>query len=159
MGEQGPLLLCSAVEKRPRMACVADGEAVAGREEGGNDGGGEGSRFGHFRELFVEQTDKLGLIEAVDETTHERAEIGGSGGDGMAVTGDVGEEQTSNAAGGAAGGVVNVTAALGFAIGLAENPSFQAAEFNAAGDRMTAAPDLHAEHLLCCWLAHGFSHR
>ncbi len=63
--------------------------------------GSERSGLGHPSKLLIEKTDKFSLIESIDEAAHQSAKISGSGGDGVTVTGYIGEEQASNASGGA----------------------------------------------------------
>ena len=104
------------------MAGIADGEAAGGGEKSCDDGGGETAVAGERGELLVEQTDEFFLIEAIYEAAHQRAQIGSGGGYRLAVAGNIGEQQAGDAAGGAAGYVIDIAAALGFAEGLAVNP-------------------------------------
>ena len=82
------------------MTGIADRESAGGCEEGGDNGGGEGSCFGHFRELLIEQADELRLIETVDEAAHESAEVGGGGSDFAPVTRYIREKNARDATGG-----------------------------------------------------------
>ena len=75
------------------MTGIADGKAAAGLEECGDDRGGEGARARQRGELLVEQADEFGLIQPIDEAPHERAQIGRGGGDRLAVSRDVGQQQ------------------------------------------------------------------
>src|ERR1700735_2237173 len=115
------------------MSGIANGEPASGREKSGDDGGGESSVAGECGELLVEQANEFFLIEAVHEAAHQGAQIGGGGCYGLAVAGNVGEQQTADASGGATGNVINIAAALRFAEWLAVNPDVEAAQLDAAG--------------------------
>ena len=110
---------------------------------------------GKRRELFVEQADDFFLIQAIDEAAHQRPQVRCRGSDGLAVAGNVGEQQTADAARGATGNVINVAATLGLAERLAVNPHVQPTEFDAAGSKLAAAPDLHALHVLRGRIGHA----
>ncbi len=69
-------------------------------------------------------------------------------GHGRPVAGHVGQQQPADPAGGAAGGVVDVAAAVGLLERPAVDPGVQAPHLHPPGDRLGAAPDLHALHLL-----------
>ena len=60
---------------------------------------------------------------------------------------DVGQEDAADAAGGAAGHVVDVAACMGFPIGAAVNPGIETTQFHAFFGKVTAAPNLHTCHL------------
>src|SRR5450432_923175 len=152
--EQIPLLLRGAIEERPRMTGIAYGQAATGSEKSGYNRGGESSGPRHAGKLLIEQADKLGLIEAVHEATHEGAKIRSCGSDGISMAGNVREKQASDASGGATGCVVNVSTALGFAVRLAKDPGFQAAKLHAARGELAASPDLHALHVFCGRVTH-----
>src|ERR1700677_1817377 len=138
------------------MARVADHETAAGLEERGDDGCGEGARARQHGELLVEQAYEFSLIEPIDETPHEGAQIGGGGCNGLAVARNVGKQQAADAAGGATGRIVNVAARMGLAERLAINPGVQAAEFHAARRELAAAPHFHALHVLGWLVGHSY---
>ena len=114
------------------MSRVADGQAPAGSKEGSDHRGRESRGLRQGDELLIEQAHEFRLIQTVDEAAHESPQIGGGGGDGGAVSGDIGQQEAGDPAGGTTGGVVDVSAALRRAEGLAVNPDVQAAHFNAA---------------------------
>jgi hypothetical protein len=80
---------------------------------------------------LIQEADKFGLIEAIDEPSHKRAQVGSGSGNGMSMPGNIGKQQASDSPGGATGGIVDISAALRLTIGLAENPGFETAELNA----------------------------
>ncbi len=136
------------------MPRIADGQAAAGRKKRADHGGGERRRLRHGDELLVEQAHEFGLVEAVDEAPHQGPQIGGGGGDRGTVPGNVGQQQAGDASGSATRGVVNVSAALRFAKGLAVHPNAQPAHFNVARGQLASTPDFHALHVLCGRLGH-----
>ena len=141
------------------MSGVADGHAMRGRKEGGHQRGGKRSLFRKFGKLLIEQADKFGLVQTIDETAHERAQVRGRGGDGVAVARDVGQQQAGDASGGATGSVVNVAAALRFSVRLAENRGIESTERHAARSELAATPDFHALHVLFRVVTHDRSCR
>ena len=66
----------------------------------------------------------------------------------MAVARNIGEEQAADAAGSATGNVVDIAATLGLAERLAVDPDIETTQFDTAGGKLAAAPDLHALHVL-----------
>src|ERR1700730_5016588 len=104
------------------MPRVADGEPPAGSKESGHDCRSEGRRLGKRDELLVEQAHKFCLIQAIDEPAHQSSQVGGGGGNRGSMTGDVGEQQAGDSAGGTTRSVINIAAALRLPEGLAENP-------------------------------------
>ena len=146
--QQSPLLLRRAIQKRPRMARVADDQATAGSEERGDDRRREGSRPRQRDELLIEQPHKFLLVQAVDEPPHERPQIGCGCRDGGSVSRHVRQQQAADSARGAARSVINISAALGLAEGFAVDPRVQPAHFNAARGELAVAPDFHAGHVL-----------
>ncbi len=150
------MALCGAKQHGPGMAGVADREAAARLKERGHDGSREGARARQHGELLIEQANEFSLIEPIHKTPHERAKIGGRGGDRLAVARNVGQQQTADAAGGAAGGIVNIAAGMCLAVWLAINPSVEAAEFHAARRELASTPDFHALHVLRRLVGHRF---
>jgi len=110
---------------------------------------------GKRSELLVEKADDFFLVQAIDKAAHQRAQVGCRGGDGLAVAGYVGEKQTADAARGATGNVVDIAATLGLAERLAVDPDIETTQFDAAGGKLAAAPDLHALHVLRGRIRHG----
>ena len=110
---------------------------------------------GKSSELLVEKADDFFLVQAIDKAAHQRAQVGCRGGDGLAVAGYVGEKQPADAARGATGNVVDIAAALGLAERLAVDPDIETTQFDAAGGKLAAAPDLHALHVLRGRIRHG----
>ena len=98
--------------------------------------------------MLVEEPDKLSVVEPVHEAAHQRPEIRGGGGDGTAVSGHIGQEQTADTAGGATGSVVNIAAVAGIAVGLAIDPGIQSPKLHAARGQLATTPNFHALHLL-----------
>jgi len=145
---QMPGAIFGAIEKGTGMASVAKRKTTGGREKSRDYCGREAAVAGERGELLVEQADEFFLIEAIYEAAHERAQIGGGGGYGLAVAGNVSEKQTADSARGATGNVVNVAATLGLAERFAVNPHVQPTQFDTAGSKLAAAPDLHALHVL-----------
>ncbi len=150
-----PLMLSCAIEQRPWMARVADRKTAAGLEERSDDGGSKRTAARQDGELLIEEANEFGLIEPVDEAPHEGAQIGGRGCDGLAVSGDIGKQQSADPSGGATGGIVNIAARVRFAEGLAVDPSVEAAEFDGARGELTTAPDFHALHVFGRLIGHA----
>src|SRR5271168_987557 len=113
VAEEGPTAIKGAQEKRAGMAGVAERKPAAGCEKGGDDRRGEAALAGERGELLVEQADEFFLVEAIDKTAHQGAQVGCHGSDGLAVAGNIREEQAANATGGATGDVVDIAATLG----------------------------------------------
>ena len=65
------------------------------------------------------------------------------------MTGNIGEEQAANAAGGASGNIVDVAAELRLAERFAIDPNIEAGQFYSTGGDLATSPDLHALHMLC----------
>ena len=148
VAQQRPAAIGGAEEKRARMAGVAKRKAPSGLEESGENGGGETAVARKLGKLLVEQAHDFFLVQAIDEAPHQRAQVGCGGSDGVAVAGNVGEKQAADASAGATGNVIHIAAALRFAERLAVNPNVQAAQFDAAGSELAAAPNFHALHVL-----------
>ena len=129
--EKIPLLLGGAIEQRPRMPGVGENQAAGGREERADDRRGKRARARQRSELPIQLAHEFGLVEVVDEAAHQRAQVGGRGGDRVAVARDVGQQEARDAARGATGGVVNVAAALRLLVGLAVDPGVEAAQLDA----------------------------
>ena len=110
---------------------------------------------GKRSELLVEKAHDFFLVQSIDKAAHQRAQVGCRGGDGLAVTGYVGEKQTADAARGATGNVIDISAALGLPERLAVDPDIETTQFDAAGGKLAAAPDLHALHVPRGRLRHG----
>lgn len=137
------------------MAGITHGHAAAGFEEGGDDRRCERSGLRQGRELLVEEPNKLGLIQAIDEAPHQRAQVGRGGGDGNPVPRDIRQQQTGDTARRATGRVVDIASVLGIAVGFAVHPRVQTAEGNAFLGELAAAPDFHALHPLLGLFAHA----
>ena len=130
------------------MARVADNQSLGGSKKCGHDGRCEGAHLGKRGELLIEQPHKFRLVQTVDESPHERAEIGGGRGDGISVSGHIRQQQARDSAGGAARRVIHVPAALRVAKRFAVDPGVQPAHFHAARGELASAPHFHAGHLL-----------
>ena len=148
VAQQRPLAVGSAIEQRARMSGVAQRKAASRRKKSRDHRGGETAVTRKFGELIVEELDKFFVVQAIHEAAHQGAEIRSGGRDRRAVAGNVGEQDAADAAGGAARNVVDVAAALRFAIGLAVNPHVEAAQFDAVRGELAAAPNFHAGHVL-----------
>src|SRR6185295_20316672 len=86
----------------------------------------------HHRKLLVEQPHEFRLIQAVDETPHECAQVRRSSGDWGSMPGHIRQQQTADASGSAAGRIVNIPAVLRISVRLAVDPGVEAAERYAA---------------------------
>ncbi len=151
--EKIPLLVGGAIQKRARVAGIGEDQAAGGREKRADDRGGERARARQRGKLLIQLAHEFGLVEAIDEAAHQRAQVGGRGGDGGAVAGNVGEQEARDAAGGATRGVVDVAAALRLLVRLAVDPGVEAAKLDGARGELAAAPHFHALHVLRRWLA------
>ena len=138
------------------MTGIADGQAPAGCKEGSHDRSRKSPRFGHFDKLLIQEPDKFGLVQPIDEPAHERAKVSGGGGNRLPMSRNIRKQEAGDSSGGATGSVVNVSATLCLSVGLAENPGFKTAQFYAARSELAAAPDLHALHVLCRLFGHEF---
>jgi hypothetical protein len=130
------------------LAGVAEGEGVGGAEESGDDGSGERVVGGEFGELRIHGADEGLGIEMIDVATHERAERCGGLGDGIAVAGDVGDEEAGDASGGAGGEVVDVAAGFCGGEGLGVDLCVESGEGDVVGGGCLSTPDFHAGHEL-----------
>ena len=138
------------------MTGIAKREAAAGCEKSGDHRGGETSALAGKRgELLVKQTDKFFLVEAIDKTAHQGAQVGSRGSDGYAMAGNIGEQQAADAAGSATGNVVDVATALSMFEGLAVDPHIETGQLDSTGRQLAASPDLHALHVLRGGIRHG----
>jgi hypothetical protein len=72
------------------------------------------------------------------------------------VAGNIGEEQATEATGSATRDVVDIAAALSLAERLAIDPDIETSQFDSTGSELAASPDLHALHVLCGGIRHGF---
>jgi hypothetical protein len=148
--------MAGAIKKRAGMTGVTKREAAAGREKGGDHRRGEATALaGQRGELLIEQTDKFFLVEAIDKAAHQGAQVGSRRCDGLAMPGNIGEQQPADASGSATGNVVDIATALGMFEGLAVDPHIEAGQFDSTGRQLAASPDLHALHVLRGGIRHG----
>jgi hypothetical protein len=116
------------------MTGVAKREAAAGCEKGGDDRRRETTTLARERgELFVELADKFFLVEAIDKAAHQGTQVGSRGSDGFAMSGNIGEEQATDAAGSATRDVVNIATTLSLFERLAVEPDIETRQFDSAG--------------------------
>jgi len=153
--EDGPASTRGRIKKRRRVSGIADRQDAGGGKKCRGKGGGEAALARHRRELAVQGTDQLRLVEEIDVSPHELAQRDGGFGDGVAVAGDIREQQAVDPAGGATRGIINISTKSGATVGLAVNPGVKAAEANAPCDSLAAAPDFHALHVLTIVIGHG----
>ena len=131
------------------MTSIAKSEPTAGCEKGGDDRRREAALTGQRGQLLIQEPDEFSLVQAIHKAAHQGAQIGCHGSDGYAVAGNIGEEQTANAARGATRDVVDVAATLSLTEWFAIDPDIQTRQFDSTGRDLTASPNLHALHVLC----------
>ena len=126
------------------MAGVTEGEFTGRPEVGEDDPGGEDVVILEAGELGVDRLDQPGLVDVVDVLLHQPAQGLGNRGDRLAVSAHVGQEEASDAAGGATGEVEKVAAPLGFSVGTAIDVDVQPRNTEGPVEELIARPDPHA---------------
>src|SRR5450755_2531631 len=150
------MAILDAIKQWTGMTGVTKREAAAGREKGRDHRRGEATALaGQRGEFLIEQADKFFLVKAIYKTAHQGTQVGGRGSDRLAMAGNIGEQQATDATGSATGNVVDVATTLGMFEWLAVDPHIETGQLDSAGRQLAASPDLHALHVLRGGIRHG----
>ena len=131
--------------QRVRVAGVAEGEFGIGGEVGHGDGGGEAACLGHFGELLVHGGNETALVDVVHEAADEGAEGARRFGDGGAMTCDISDHESGDAAGATGGDEVDISAGGGVFEGDGVDPHIEAGDAQGGIDGLIAAPDFEGQ--------------